>query len=208
MEDVLAVYTRPFDERFPQLCMDEGCKQLVRSKREALPMRPGQAACEDYEYEPQGWCNVFVVCEPLGGRRFLQVYERRTKEEWASFMREVIDEQYPQAEKIILVMDNLNTHTTASFYEVFTPEEAFRLSQKLEIHYTPRHGSWLNMAEIELSVLARQALAERLATMAQVQARVAAWQQRRNQQQAGISWRFTSQDARIKLARLYPSLEA
>lgn len=208
MEDVLAVYTRPYDERFPQLCMDEGGKQLVRSKRQDLPMQPGRPACQDYEYEPEGWCNVFVVCEPLGGKRFLVVRERRTKEDWAYTMREVIDEQYPQAEKIILVMDNLNTHSIASFYEVFPPEEAFRLSQKLEIHSTPKHGSWLNMAEIELSVLARQALGGRLATIEEVRTQVAAWQQRRNQSRVGISWRFTTQDARIKLARLYPSIEA
>lgn len=208
MEDVLEVYTRPYDERFPQLCMDEGCKQLVRSARDPLPMQPGQPRREDYEYEHEGWCNVFVVTEPLSGRRYLVVRERRTKEDWADAMREVLDTYSPQAEKIILVMDNLNTHTTASFYEVFPPEEAFRLSQKLEIHYTPRHGSWLNMAEIELSVLARQTLSGRLATIEEVRTQVTAWQQRRNHQQVGISWRFTTQDARIKLARLYPSLQA
>src|SRR6266568_1846588 len=141
-------------------------------------------------------------------RRFLQVRERRTTRDWALFVRELIDVQYPKADKIVLVMDNLNTHSPASFYEVFEPAEAWRLSQKLEIHYTPLHGSWLNMAEIELSVLGRQALSGRLATMQQVQARVAAWQQRRNQQQAAIQWRFTTQDARIKLKRLYPSNEA
>ena len=144
----------------------------------------------------------------LAGKRFLQVRDRRTTRDWALFVRELIDVQYPKADKIVLVMDNLNTHSPASFYEGFEPAEAWRLSQKLEIHSTPLHGSWLNMAEIELSVLGRQALSGRIATMQQVQARVAAWQQRRNQQQAAIQWRFTTQDARIKLKRLYPSNEA
>ena len=208
MEDILEVYTRPYDERRPQVCLDEGSKQLVTDLREALPMQPGHPERIDYEYDPNGYCNLFVACEPLAGKRFLQVRERRTTRDWALFVRELIDVQYPKADKIVLVMDNLNTHSPASFYEVFEPAEAWRLSQKLEIHYTPLHGSWLNMAEIELSVLGRQALSGRLATMQQVQARVAAWQQRRNQQQAAIQWRFTTQDARIKLKRLYPSHEA
>ena len=208
MEDVLEVYTRPYDERRPQVCMDEGSKQLVTDLREALPMQPGHPERIDYEYDPNGYCNLCVACEPLAGKRFLQVRERRTTRDWALFVRDLIDVQYPKADKIVLVMDNLNTHSPASFYEVFEPAEAWRLSQKLEIHYTPLHGSWLNMAEIELSVLGRQALSGRLATMQQVQARVAAWQQRRNQQQAAIQWRFTTQDARIKLKRLYPSNEA
>jgi len=208
MEDILEVYTRPYDERRPQVCMDEGSKQLVTDLREALPMQPGHPERIDYEYDPNGYCNLFVACEPLAGKRFLQVRERRTTRDWAYFVRDLIDMQYPKADKIVLVMDNLNTHSPASFYEVFEPAEAWRLSQKLEIHYTPLHGSWLNMAEIELSVLGRQALSGRLATMQQVQARVAAWQQRRNQQQAAIQWRFTTQDARIKLKRLYPSNEA
>ena len=208
MEDILEVYTRPYDERRPQVCMDEGSKQLVTDLREALPMQPGHPERIDYEYDPNGYCNLFVACEPLAGKRFLQVRERRTTRDWALFVRELIDVQYPKADKIVLVMDNLNTHSPASFYEVFEPAEAWRLSQKLEIHYTPLHGSWLNMAEIELSVLGRQALSGRLATMQQVQARVAAWQKRRDQQQAAIHWRFTTADARIKLKRLYPSNEA
>ena len=208
MEDILEVYTRPYDERRPQVCLDEGSKQLVTDLREALPMQPGHPERIDYEYDPNGYCNLFVACEPLAGKRFLQVRERRTTRDWALFVRELIDVPYPKADKIVLGMDNLNTHSPASFYEVFEPAEAWRLSQKLEIHYTPLHGSWLNMAEIELSVLGRQALSGRLATMQQVQARVAAWQQRRNQQQAAIQWRFTTQDARIKLKRLYPSNEA
>jgi DDE superfamily endonuclease len=207
MEDVLEVYTRPYDERCPQVCMDEGSKQLVTELREALPMQPGHPQRIDYEYDPNGYCNIFVACEPLAGKRFLQVRERRTTRDWAYFVRELIDVQYPKADKIVLVMDNLNTHSPASFYEVFEPAEAWRLSQKLEIHYTPLHGSWLNMAEIELSVLGRQALSGRMPTMQHVHERVAAWQQARNRQQASIQWRFTSQDARIKLKRLYPSNE-
>ena len=208
MEDVLAVYTRPYDERRPQVCMDEGSKQLVTDLREALPMQPGHPERIAYEYDPNGYCNIFVACEPLAGKRFLQVRERRTTRDWALCVRELIDVLYPKADKIVLVMDNLNTHSPASFYEVFEPAEAGRLSQKLEIHYTPLHGSWLNMAEIELSVLGRHALSGRMATIQHVHERVAAWQQARNRQQASIHWRFTSQDARIKLKRLYPSHEA
>lgn len=205
MEDVLEVYHRPYDARFPQVCLDEGCKQLLADKRELLPMQPGKPECSDYEYEREGVCSIFLACEPLAGRRFLQVSPRRTKVDWAHFVKELIDVQYPQAEKIVLVMDNLNTHTPSSFYEAFAPEEAWRLAQKLEIHYTPAHGSWLNMAEIELSVLARQCLAERMKSVEVVQHQVQAWQQQRDQAQATINWRFTTADARIKLKRLYPS---
>ncbi len=208
MEDVLEVYTRPYDESRPQVCLDDLRKQLVTDLRETLPMQPGHPKRIDYEYDPNGCCNIFVACEPLAGRRFLQVRERRTKVDWALFVRELLDVHYPTADKLVLVMDNLNTHSPASFYEAFEPEEAWRLTQKLEIHYTPLHGSWLNMAEIELSVLGRQALQGRMATMPQVHERVAAWQQARNRQQATINWRFTTQDARIKLKRLYPSNEA
>jgi len=208
MEDVLEVYTRPYDERRPQVCMDEGSKQLVTDLREALPMQPGHPKRIDYEYDPNGYCNVFVACEPLTGTRFLQVRERRTARDWAHFVRELIDVHYPKADKIVLVMDNLNTHSPASFYEAFEPAEAWRLSQKLEIHYTPLHGSWLNMAEIEPSVLARQCLAGRIPNFERAQQQVAAWQQARNQQRATIQWRFTTQDARIKLKRLYPPHEA
>jgi len=148
---------------------------------------------------------VFVACEPLGGKRVVTVSKRRTKKEWASFMRELIDEQYPEADKIVLVMDNLNTHSPSSFYEVFDPQEARRLTEKLEIHYTPKHGSWLNMAEIELSVLARQCLAGRIPSLEQAQQRVGAWQQQRDHTHATIDWRFTTKDARIKLKHLYPS---
>lgn len=205
MEDVLEVYTRTFDPHHPQVCLDEGGKQLVAQLRERLPMQPGQPQRVDYEYESIGFCRIFLACEPLAGKRFLMVKERQTKGDWASFVRHLIEQEYPEAEKIVLVMDNLNTHLPASFYEVFPPEEARRLTEKLEIHYTPKHGSWLNMAEIELSVLVRQVLSGRMASMQEVEQRVAAWQQQRNHQQAIIDWRFTTQDARIKLKHLYPS---
>ena len=208
MEDVLAVYTRPYDATHPQICMDEGGKTLQANTHEPLPMQAGKVEREDDEYEREGTCSLFVAVEPLSGKRIIQTRARRTKADWAYFMRELIEVHYPQAEKFVLVTDNLHTHSPASFYEVFEPEEAWRLSQKLEIHHTPVHGSWLNMAEIELSVLARQALNGRLATLQAVQERVAAWQERRNQQHATISWRFTTAGARIKLKRLYPSIEA
>lgn len=207
MEDVLEVYHRPYDARFPQVCMDEGSKQLLTDKREGEPMEPGKPARYDNEYERHGTISVFVACEPLGGKRLVKVCKRRTKKEWASFMRELIDEQYPEAAKIVLVMDNLNTHSPSSFYEVFPPQEARRLTEKLEIHYTPKHGSWLNMAEIELSVLARQCLAGRIPSFEQAQQRVSAWQQQRDHAHTTIDWRFTTTDARIKLKHLYPSLK-
>ena len=205
MEDVLEVYQRPSDARFPQVCLDEGCKQLLADTREPLPAQPGQPECCDYEYEREGVCSIFLACEPLAGKRVLHVSPRRTKVDWAHFVKELIDVHYPQAEKLVLVMDNLNTHTPSSFYEAFDPEEAWRLTQKVEIHYTPAHGSWLNMAEIELSVLARQCLAERMKSIEVVQQQVQAWQQQRDHAQATINWRFTTADARIKLKRLYPS---
>ena len=208
MEDVLEVYRRPYDPRRPLLCSDEGSKQLLKAKYPAIPMQPGHPERVDYEYESDGYCNVFVACEPLTGQRFVQVRERRTKEDWAFFLRDVLDGPYKEAERVVLVLDNLNIHSPASFYATFSPEEAWRLTRKLEIHYTPVHGCWLNMAEIELSVLARQPLAGRLATLAEVREQVTAWQEARNRQQVGISWRFTTADARIKLQHLYPSIEA
>lgn len=207
MEDVLEVYHRPYNPRFPQICMDEGSKQLLAETREPIPMEPGKIACEDYEYEREGVCSVFVACEPLTGKRFLKVTQQRTKEDWAYFLRDLIDGAYQDAEKIVLVMDNLNTHTLSSFYKAFPAPEARRLAQKLEIHYTPKHGSWLNMAEIELSVLARQCLSARLASIQLVQEQVMNWQQRRNQAHITINWRFTTEDARVKLKRLYPVIE-
>jgi hypothetical protein len=162
MEDVLEVYTRPYDPRYPQVCMDEVSKQLLRHTRQSLPMEPGKPARQDYEYERGGVVNLFMFCEPLEGRRWVDVTEQRTKVDWAHQIKELVDVRYPEAERIVLVMDNLNTHTPASLYEAFDPKEARRLAEKLEIHYTPKHGSWLNMAEIELSVLSRQCLDRRV----------------------------------------------
>ncbi len=207
MEDVLEVYQRPYDARFPQVCLDETSRQHLKDVEPALPLRPGSCEKIDYEYEREGVSNVFLVCEPLAGKRFVQVTARRTKVDWACFVRDLIDVQYPQAEKIVLVMDNLNTHSPSSFYEVFSPQEARRLTEKLEIHYTPKHGSWLNMAEIELAVLVRQCLQRRIATPEALSQEVTAWQQTRNALSVTINWRFTASDARIKLKKLYPSNE-
>ncbi|MBE3561071.1 MAG: IS630 family transposase [Ktedonobacteraceae bacterium] len=207
MEDVLEVYQRPYDARFPQVCLDETSRQHLKDVAPALPVRPGSCEKIDYEYEREGVSNVFMACEPLAGKRFVQVTAQRTKGDWARFVRDLIDVQYREAEKIVLVMDNLNTHSPSSFYAVFEPAEACRLSQKLEIHYTPKHGSWLNMAEIELAVLTRQCLQRRIGTPEELSREVTAWQQARNAHQVTVNWRFTTQDARIKLKKLYPSLE-
>jgi hypothetical protein len=208
MEDTLEVYKRPYDPRFPQICMDEGSKQLLAETRAPIPMKKGKPKREDNEYEREGTCSIFVACEPLAGKRYLKVTERRTKKDWAEFMQEVIDVEYRDAEKIILVMDNLNTHVLSSFYEAFDAPTARSLVEKVEIHYTPKHGSWLNMAEIELSILARQCLSDRMPSMDFVEKQVNVWQTERNQAQITINWRFTTEDARIKLKRLYPSFEA
>jgi transposase len=208
MEDVLEVYTRPYDPLRPQVCMDEVSKQLLlRDTRTPLPMEPGRVKRRDYEYERGGVVNLFMFCEPLGGRRWVDVTERRTKMDWAHQIKELVDLRYPEAERIVLVMDNLNTHTPASLYEAFDPAEAKRLANKLEIHYTPKHGSWLNMAEIELSVLSRQCLDRRVPDFESLQGEVAAWQEHRDAAGNKIDWRFRTEDARIKLKRLYPSLQ-
>jgi transposase len=207
MEDVLDVYTRPYDPRYPQVCMDEVSKQLLRDAREPLPMEPGRPERRDYEYERDGVVNVFLFCEPLQAKRWVDVTDRRTKVDWAKQIKELVDQRYPEAERIVLVMDNLNTHTPASLYEAFDPVEAKRLAEKLEIHYTPKHGSWLNMAEIELSVLSRQCLEQRVPDFETLQAEVEAWQNRRNATSGKVNWRFTTEDARIKLKRLYPSIQ-
>ena len=206
MEDVLEVYTRPYDPRRPQVCMDEVNTQLLSDTREPLPMEPGKPKREDYEYVREGVCNIFLACEPLAGQRYTMVTAQRTKQEWAQFIRRLADESYPDADKIVLVMDNLNTHTLAALYEVFPVAEARRLCQRFEVHYTPKHASWLNMAEIELSALDRQCLSQRLVSLEMAEEQVAAWTQRRNQQQVTINWRFTAEDASIKLKHLYPSV--
>jgi hypothetical protein len=207
MEDVLAVYTRPYDAARPQVCMDEINTHLLSDTRASLPMEAGKPQREDYEYERQGVCNVFLACEPLLGKRYTMVVAQRTKQEWAQFMRQVSDEYYPDADKIVLVMDNLNTHTLASLYEVFPVAEARRLCQRFEIHYTPKHASWLNMAEIELSALDRQCLSQRLSSLEMASQQVTAWTTRRNRASVTINWRFTADDASIKLKHLYPSID-
>jgi DDE superfamily endonuclease len=207
MEDVLAVYTRPYDPRRPQLCLDETNRQLLGEVTPPRPPAPGQPAREDYEYVRGGVCNCFLVCEPLRGWRHVTVSDRRTRIDWAHCVKELVDVRYPEAEVLVLVMDNLNTHTPASLYEAFPPAEARRLTAKLEIHYTPKHGSWLNMAEIELGVLAEQCLDRRLPDQATLAREVAAWEAARNGAGRTINWRFTTADARIKLKHLYPVFE-
>jgi hypothetical protein len=207
MEDVLEVYTRPYDPLRPQVCMDETSKQVLRDTRAALPMAPGRSRREDYEYERGGVANVFMFMEPLAGRRWVDITEQRTKVDWAHQIEELVEERYPKAERIVLVMDNLNTPSPASLYEAFDPEKARRLSEKLEIHHTPKHGSWLNMAEIELSVLSRQCLQRRVPDFETLEREAAAWQDRRDAAGVKIEWRFRTGDARIKLKRLYPSLQ-
>jgi transposase len=207
MEDVLEVYTRPYDPRYPQVCMDEVSKQLLRDTRTPLPMEPGRPERRDYEYERGGVVNVFLFCEPLRARRWVDVTEQRTRTDWAYQIKELVDVRYPEAERIVLVMDNLNTHTPASLYEAFEPKEVKRLAEKLEIHYTPKHGSWLNIAEIELSVLSRQCLDRRVPDFETLEAEAVAWQERRDETGGKIDWRFSTEDARIKLKRLYPSLQ-
>jgi hypothetical protein len=207
MEDVLEVYTRPYDPCRPQVCLDETSRQLLAEVTPPLPVAPCRPAREDYEYERRGVCNLFLVCEPLRGWRHVLVSARRTRADWAQCIKDLVDVHYPDAEVIVLVQDNLNTHTPASLYEAFEPAEAKRLADKLELHYTPKHGSWLNMAEIELAVLAGQCLDRRLADRATLEREVAAWEAARNAAGRGVVWRFTTEDARIKLKHLYPAIQ-
>lgn len=206
MEDLLEVYTRPYDPRRPLVCLDEMPEQLLADTRAPLPMQPSRPEQIDYEYARCGTANLFMVCEPLAGRRWVTVTARRTARDWARQIKDVVDVRYPEAERIVLVLDNLNTHTPGSLYEAFPPAEANRLAAKLEIHYTPKHGSWLNMAEIELSVLSRQCLDRRIPDTVTLQAEVTAWADRRNAAGGRVDWRFTTEDARIKLKRLYPTI--
>lgn len=206
MEDVLEVYRLPHDPRFPVVCMDESSKQLVGEVTAPIPVAPGHGRIMDHEYVRNGVATLFVEIEPLAGRRHVEVTERRTRQDWAHFIKAMLVERYPEAIKVRLVMDNLNTHEIASLYDTFPPTEARRLADRLEIHHTPKHGSWLNIAEIELSALTAQCLNRRLPNMASMRREVASWQRHRNQRGAPINWRFTTDDARIKLTRLYPKL--
>ena len=205
MEDVLDVYTRPHDPARPVVCLDETSRQVLAEVRPPLPATPGRPRREDPEYVREGVVNVFLVCEPLRGWRQVRVSDQRTRLDWAACVKELVDTHYPAAERIVLVMDQLNTHSPASLYEAYPPAEAKRLADKLAIHHTPRHGSWLNMAEIELSVLQRQCLDRRLGDRATVEQEVTAWVRARNRATQTIDWRFTTADARIKLRRLYPA---
>jgi hypothetical protein len=207
MEDVLEVYHRPYDPRRPLVALDEASKQLVGEAAQPLPPAPGQPERFDYEYVRNGTANLFMVPEPLLGWRAVQVTERRTAVDFAEVLRWLVEELHPDADKVVLVLDNLNTHKLASLYEAFEPERARRIAEKLEIHYTPKHGSWLNVAEIELSVLSRQCLDRRIGTAEEVRREVAAWEEERNERAVEVRWRFTTADARIKLHRLYPSLQ-
>jgi hypothetical protein len=207
MEDVLEVYKRKQDAERPVVCLDESSKQLIGETRTPIPSAPGQPERIDYEYERHGTANLFMVFEPLAGWRWVKVTDRRTAVDFAEVLRELSDVCYPDATKIVLVMDNLNTHKLASLYEAFAPLEARRLAERFEIHYTPKHGSWLDMAETELSVLARQCLNRRIDNMDDLTREIQAWEKRRNEAESTIDWRFTTKDARIKLKRLYPSIQ-
>ena len=204
MERVLDIYTRPFDAAHPVVCMDETPRQLIGQVRAPVTARAGQLAREDYEYERLGVCNVFMACEPLAGTRLTKVTDRKTKLDWARFVDDIAND-YPEAQRITLVMDNLNTHTPAALYEAFSPQKAKALWDRFEFIYTPKHGSWLNMAEIELNVMIGQCLNQRIRDFSTMQAEVNAWQRQRDALKATINWQFNTDLARIKLKRLYPS---
>ena len=207
MEDVLEVYTRPYDPARPVVCLDELSKQLVAETRIPIPAEPGQPERVDYEYERRGTANPFLTGEPLAGHRHVTVTEHRTAVDFAKAVRDLLEVRYPHAEKVVLVMDNLNTHKPAALYEAFEPAVARALLERLEIHHTPKHGSWLNRAEIELSVLSRQCLDRRIPDLETLTREVAAWERARNADPRPVNWRFTTPDARIKLKRLYPSIQ-
>lgn len=206
MEDVLDVYEQPHDSFRPVVCMDEKPYQLLGEARDSWAMRPGDDKKVDSEYIRNGTCSIFAFVEPLGGRHHVSVREHRTAADWAEEIKYLVDEMYPDAEKIILVMDNLNTHKPASLYKKYPPEEARRIIKKLEIHYTPKHGSWLDIAEIELNVMTRQCLSRRIESIELLRAELAAWETERNQNHSAVNWQFTAKDARIKLVTLYPDI--
>lgn len=201
------MYCQPYDPKIPTVCMDEQPVQLIGETRKMIPAEPGKPEREDYEYERSGTAEIFMFTEPLTGKRYVSVRERRTAKDWAQEVRYLSENHYPDADYIRLVCDNLNTHKTASFYEVFSPEEARRLINRLEIHHTPKHGSWLNIAEIELSVLTRQCLDRRIPDMETLRNETGSWEQKRNGLHKGINWQFRTEDARIKLRRLYPQIQ-
>lgn len=204
MEDVLEVYQRPYDCAAPVVCMDEKSVQLLKETRPSMSATPGRPERIDYEYERNGTANIFMFCEPLAGWRQTSVTERRTKTDWARSIRDLLDGRYADAKVVVLVMDNLNTHSIGSLYEAFPPAEARRLARRLEIHHTPKHGSWLNIAENELSALTRQCLSRRIGTIEQMASEVEAWDQARNHKRVRVNWRFSIEQARTKLHRVYP----
>lgn len=207
MEDVLEVYHRPYDPSRPQVCLDEASKQLVGEAVAPIPAQPGRPGRFDYEYVRNGTANLFMLSEPLAGWRQVVVTDRRTAKDFAEVLRWLAEEVYPEVERIVLVMDNLNTHKLASLYEAFEPERARRIAERFEVHHTPKHGSWLNVAEVELSVLGRQCLDRRIGSVGELVDEVDAWQTERNDRAVGVKWRLTTADARIKLRRLYPAIE-
>jgi transposase len=206
MEDILEIYKGSYDETHPLICMDESSKQQIKETRQPIPAEPGSVARYDTEYERNGVSNMFMFFEPLQGKRFVEVTDQRTAVDWAYQIRDLVDIHYPHAERITLVMDNLNTHTGASLYKAFEPKEARRIIEKLDIHYTPKHGSWLNMAEIELSILSRQCLDRRIPDQETLKREISIWQKKRNSISRPMEWRFTTEDARVKLKKLYPTL--
>jgi hypothetical protein len=208
MEDVLEVYHTPYDPQVPMVCMDEQPVQLIKETRKPLPAEEGQPERYDYEYERNGTANIFLFTEPLRGRRLVRVRERKTALDWATEIQELLDVQYPEAARLRLVCDNLNTHGIGSLYEAFPPEQARRLASRLEIHHTPKHGSWLNIAEIELSALTLQCLDRRIPDRETLTEETHQWEQRRNETHKGVDWQFSTQDARIKLKRLYPQIQS
>lgn len=208
MEDVLSVYALPYNPKRPVVCMDEKPLQLLSHKRNSIPMKKGKPLREDSEYIRKGTCSIFMFNEPLGKYRYVDAKEHRTKIDWAHQVKRLVDEDYPDADVVLLVLDNLNTHKMGSLYDAFPPQEAFRIASKLELHFTPKHGSWLNMAECELSALTSQCIAtRRLPDLETVQREVSAWSRERNSKQKGIDWQFTTEDARVKLKRLYPIIK-
>ena len=208
MESVLDIYKMPYDKRYPVVCMDESPKQLIKQTRIPIARKPGKDAKEDYEYSRQGVANIFIANEPLKGKRYVQIKKSKTKKDWAYFVKHIADRLYPNAEKIYLIMDNLNTHKPSALYETFAPEEAKRLWDRFEFIYTPKHGSWLNMAEIELNVLMGQCLNRRIDNIVTIRTETKAWEKNRNNKKAKINWQFKTDDARIKLKRLYPTISS
>lgn len=206
MEDVLEVYARPYNQDYPVVCMDESSVQLIGEVTDPIPAEPGHPELVDDEYVRKGVASIFMEVEPLAGKRHVKITDRRTRVDWATFVKEMLDERYPTAKKVVLVMDNLNTHSITSLYATFTPEEARRLADRLEIHFTPKHGSWLNISEIELSVLKRQCLAGRIDCIEKMRRKVAAWNIDRNNRQTKVDWQFRTNDARVRVKRLYPKL--